>query len=118
MSLDRRDVLQILRYELNFLEQGGSSQENDTARARSPFQGNLTCINFGDPLRRHACRECPLYEFVPEASRAEEVPCHFIPVSPKGATVGELLASGDAGELNAALRWWLRQQIAQLALNT
>jgi len=114
MSEDRRDVLQVLRYELNFLEQGGYSRNVRQGRGISPFQDTLSCLNFGDPLRPHTCRECFLYDFVPDSARSEDVPCHFIPLDQQGTTVAQLLQSGKTSELETALRKWLRDRIAAL----
>ena len=67
MSEDKRDVLEVLRYELNFLEQGGYGNWYSTPWGpASIFQDSLTCPNHGDPTRSHACHECLLYDFVPE----------------------------------------------------
>ncbi len=114
MSEDRRDVLQVLRYELNFLEQGGYSDNVRQGRGISPFQDTLSCLNFGEPTRPHACHECFLYDFVPEQSRTEDVPCHFIPLDEEGSTPGELLKRGDNHRLEAILAKWLRAAIQKL----
>ncbi len=114
MSEDRRDVLQVLRYELNFLEQGGYSRNIRQGGGISPFQDTLSCLNFGEPTRPHTCHECLLYDFVPEESRTEDVPCHFIPLDETGMTVGRLLRAGDNKQLELALANWLRQTIRKL----
>ena len=114
MSEDRRDVLQVLRYELNFLEQGGYSRNIRQGYGMSPFQDTLSCLNFGDPTRPHACQECLLYDFVPEQARTEDVPCHFIPLDDNGITAAQLLISGDNQRLELALQSWLRKTIARL----
>lgn len=114
MSEDRRDILEVLRYELNFLEQGGYSRNLRQGRKISPFQDTLSCLNFGEPLRKHTCQECFLYDFVPEESRTEDVPCHFIPLDEAGTSVSKLLRAGDLSALETALRSWLRNTIAGL----
>ncbi len=113
MSDDRRGVLEVLRYELNFLEQGGYRPAGG-AHSASPFQGNLSCLNFGEPLRPHACHECALYDFVPVAARTEDVPCHHIPIDPAGHTVASFLAAKNFPDLERALKVWLRRIIANL----
>src|SRR5271157_2446461 len=46
MSEDKRDVLEVLRYELNFLEQGGYGNWYSTPWGpASVFQDSLTCPN-------------------------------------------------------------------------
>jgi hypothetical protein len=111
MSGDRRNPLEVLRYELNFLEQGGYDRNLATGKGRSPFQDNLTCLNFGDPLRPHACHECVLYDFVPDAAKSEDVPCHYIPLDPAGHTIHDYLRDGNLVDLERSLKTWLRAAI-------
>lgn len=113
MSEDRRNVLQVLRYELNFLEQGGYSR-NVRQGAISPFRDTLSCLNFGDPLRSHACHECCLYDFVPDDSRTEDLPCHFIRLDGEGTTVATLIKNDSREGLESVLKAWLRATIARL----
>ncbi len=88
MSEDKRDVLDVLRYELNFVEQGGYGNWYSTPWGpASIFQDSQSCLNHGDPTRSHACHECLLYDFVPEQFRTEDVPCHHIPLTGKGVTI-------------------------------
>ena len=54
MSHDVRDVLQVLRFELNYLEQGGFQRDRALLGSESPFQGTFACLNYGDPLGAHA----------------------------------------------------------------
>ncbi|MGE5111411.1 MAG: hypothetical protein ACM3JB_11175 [Acidobacteriaceae bacterium] len=116
MGGDQRDIVEILRYELNCLEQGEFARAIGEGRASSPFQDTLSCLNYGEPLRPHACHECFLYEFVPEHARTEEVPCHHIPLDPAGRTIADFLKSKDAVGLERALKIWLRRTIAELEL--
>ncbi len=116
MPSDHRDVLEILRYELNFLEQGGYGQAKQAERLPSPFRDAQICLNFGDPLRPHACHQCFLYEFVPEDSRTENVPCHYIPLDPSGHRMIDFLKAGDRAGLERALKIWLRRTIEELAV--
>jgi hypothetical protein len=114
MSQDLREVLQLLRYELNYLEQGGYERDRDLLGTESPFLGTFACINFGDPLRAHACRECPLHQFVPDDKQTEEFPCHYIRLSASGETIEELIEKKDPRRLVIALEHWLRATIARL----
>ncbi len=116
MAGNQRDVVEILRYELNFLEQGEFARAIGEGRASSPFQDTMSCLNFGEPLRPHACHECLLYEFVPENARTEEVPCHHIPLDPAGRTIAHFLKNKDTAGLERALKIWLRRTIAELEL--
>jgi hypothetical protein len=115
MSDDRRDVLEILRYELNFLEQGGCGQVRKKGRLPSPFRDTQICLNYCDPLRPHACRNCFLYDLVPEAARTEDIPCHHIPLDPAGRRMIDFLKAGDMAGLERVLKIWLRRTIEELS---
>ena len=72
MSDDKRDVLEVLKFELSFLEQGGYGRSVRTPwKATSAFQDSPSCINFNDPGRPHPCSECLLTDFVPTEAREE-----------------------------------------------
>lgn len=114
MSDDHRDVLEILRYELNFLEQGGYGQVKRNGRLPSPFRDTQICLNYGDPLRPHACRECFLHDFVPENARTEDIPCHYIPLDPAGHRMIDFLRQEDMPGLERVLKIWLRRTIEEL----
>ncbi len=114
MPQDSRELLQILRYELNYLEQGGYDRDRVWLGTQSPFLGTFACINFGDPLRAHACRECLLHQFVPEDKQIEEFPCHYIRLNAAGETIVELIEKNDPHRLVIALQHWLRATIARL----
>ncbi|MGC2208693.1 MAG: hypothetical protein WA532_01165 [Candidatus Korobacteraceae bacterium] len=111
---DVHEVLQLLRFELNYLEQGGFERDKALLGTDSPFLGTFACINYGDPLRRHACRECGLLQFVPEDKQTEEFPCHFIPLNASGETIHSLIEKNDQRRLVIALELWLRSTIARL----
>lgn len=114
MSQNLRDLLQILRYELNYLEQGGYDRDRALPGSESPFLGSNACINFGDPLRSHACLECLLRPFAPEDRQNEDFPCHYIRLNASGETVAELIEKNDPHRLVIALEDWLRATIARL----
>lgn len=114
MSEDRRSVLEVLRYELNFLEQGGYRTKIEDGQSLLPFQGSLSCLNFGEPLGPHACHECLLYDFVPRDARTEEIPCHHIELDPAGHTIASFLNDKNPLDLERALKVWLRRKIADL----
>jgi hypothetical protein len=114
MTQDSRDLLQVLRFELNYLEQGGFARDRALLGTESPFRGTFACLNFGDPLQAHACRECLLFQFVPEDKKTEEFPCHHILLSESGETVAELIEKNDPGRMVTALEYWLRTTIARM----
>lgn len=115
MSDDTRDVLEVLKFELNFLEQGGYGRSVRTPwKPSSIFQDSLTCINFNDPARPHPCSECLLNDFVPTSGQCEDVPCHHIPLNKDGETVDSMERQCNQVELEEALKNWLRETIRRI----
>ena len=112
---DERDVLEVLKFELNFLEQGGYGRSVHAPQTPTRiFQDSISCLNFGDPQRPHPCSECMLIDFVPPSMRNEDVPCHHIPLSPAGETVATLEARDRQQKLEEAVIAWLRAVIARM----
>jgi hypothetical protein len=112
---DNRNLLEVLKFELNFLEQGGYGRSVRTPwKATSLFQDSLTCLNYGEAEKVHPCEECVLYAFVPDGSRNEKVPCHHIPLNRHGDTLASLDRRYNEPEMEEALMQWLRAMIARL----
>jgi hypothetical protein len=115
MAKDERDLLDLLKFELKFLEDGGYGRSPHTPRRRPVvFEDSLTCPNFGDPAHTHPCSECLLIEFVPAELRDQVSPCRLIPLTPKGETADYFYRCGTQLELEEALAGWLRDQISQI----
>ena len=91
MAKDDRDILELLKTELDFIEKGGYGRSVRTPwKATSPFRDSLTCVNYALPEKAHPCAECHLIDFVPADKRSEELPCHAIPLNAAGDTVESL----------------------------
>ena len=115
MPKDDRDILDILKFELDFLEKGGYGRSVRTPwKPTSAFQDSLTCINFGDPYRSHPCNDCLLMQFVPEERRSETVPCHHIALDESGQTVDTLEAQENQEGLEERVKNWLRVTIKRI----
>jgi hypothetical protein len=115
MSDDKRDILEVLKFELSFLEQGGYGRSVRTPwKPTSIFQDSLSCINFNDPERPHPCSECLLNDFVPENYQCENVPCHHIPLNPQGETVDTMERQCNQVEMEEAVKSWLRTTIQRI----
>ncbi len=115
MPHKNRNILEILRFELRFLEEGGYVRSSYAPwRAPYIFEDSPTCLNFRDSARPHPCSECLLTQFVPAESREQEVPCRFIPLDDKGGTVDTLYRTGTQEELLEALRLWLLREIRRI----
>jgi hypothetical protein len=115
MAEDERDELEVLKFELKFIEDGGYGRSPRTPwRPPFVFEDSLSCLNFNDPTRPHPCSECLLMQFVPMERRNQNVPCRFIPITEKGETVNYFYGYGTQEELERALSGWLRSQIQQI----
>jgi hypothetical protein len=115
MSEDKRDILEVLKFELQFLEQGGYGRSVRTPwKPTSTFQDSLSCLNFNDPERPHPCSECFLTDMVPDQLKQEEVPCHHIALNPEGETVHTMERQRNQPELEETLKSWLRKEIQRI----
>jgi len=113
MPKDDRDILELLKTELDFIEKGGYGRSVKTPwRPTSSFRDSLTCVNYALPEKAHPCAECHLIEFVPRDKQSEEIPCHFIPLNPAGETV-ETLETNET-KLEEALKEWMREKIREI----
>jgi hypothetical protein len=114
MPTDNRNVLNVLKFELEFLEQGGYGRlPRESWRPRFVFEDSPTCMNFNSK-DHEPCSECLLTQFVPENARKEQTPCIHIPLSPSGETLESLYRTGSQQEIEEALGAWLRASIGQL----
>lgn len=115
MTNDDRDILEVLKFELSFLEDGGYGRTPHAPwRAPAIFEDSPICPNFCDPARPHPCETCLLEQFVPEGQRSEKIPCRFIPLTESGLTVDDLYRTGSQIEMEEALARWLRCQIQRI----
>jgi hypothetical protein len=115
MAHSERETLDILRFELRFLEDGGYGRSPRTPwRPSLAFLDSPTCLNFNDPSRPNACSGCSLMQFVPAICREESRPCWTIPVGAQGQTVENLYAYGSQVELEETLKAWLRKEISKI----
>ena len=115
MANDNRDLLELLKEELDFIEMGGYGRSVRTPwLPKSIFQDSLSCLNYGYPYRAHPCNECHLIDFVAPEHRTEMVPCHFIPLDEAGDTIESLDSGENQNRTERLLKEWLRNRIAQL----
>lgn len=115
MPRDDRNVLQVLKAELNFVQKGGYGQSpRDPLRAQLVFEDSPSCMNFDALDHPEPCAECFLMQFVPPDKRDEKVPCRHIPMTQDGQTLLDLYHGATQREVEDALTGWLRTAIAQL----
>ena len=115
MAYDDRDILELLKAELDFIEKGGYGRSVRTPwQSKSTFQDSLTCINYSDPERAHPCNECHLLEFVGPENQTQDVPCHFIPLNADGDTIDDLERRDNESRLEREISAWLRARIKEI----
>jgi hypothetical protein len=115
MAKDERDILEILRDELVFIEKGGYGRSVRTPwLPKAIFQDSLTCLNYGYPYRAHPCAECRLLDFVGPEDHSQTVPCHFIPLNDAGKTIDELELEGSEWQTINTVKKWLQGKIGQI----
>lgn len=115
MAKDDRDILDLLKEELDFIEKGGYGRSVRTPwQPKSAFQDSLICINYGYPYRAHPCNECHLLDFVPPEQHSADIPCHQIPLNAQGATIEDLEAADNQPRMEATVKQWLKARIAEI----
>jgi CheY-like chemotaxis protein len=115
MPKDDRDVLEVLKDELDFVEKGGYGRSVRTPwKPTEIFRDSPACINFDDPKLTRPCEDCLLMEFVPPEKRGEQLPCHRIPLNERGETVESLAAQEKQAELEEAVKAWLHAAISRI----
>ena len=115
MRTDERDILELLKDELDFIEKGGYGRSVRTPwQSKSTFQDSLSCINYGYPDHAHPCNECRLLDFVSPENRTQQVPCHFIPLNSDGDTIEDLELQNNQTKLEREVSRWLRARIKEI----
>jgi len=114
MAKNGGDILEALKFELRFLEDGGCGRSPQAPwRPPAIFEDSPICPNFSDPARPHPCDSCMLMEFVPEGRQDDVAPCRFIEIG-KGQTIEDFYRTGTQVEVEEALGKWLRAQIKKI----
>jgi hypothetical protein len=115
MRANLGDVVEMLKIERSILQDGGYGRSVRTPwKENQLFRDSVICLNLGEEMARIPCRECMLWDFVPAEHRAEEIPCHFIPLNDLKESIYSLEQAGKREEAEQALLDWLNRTIAQL----
>lgn len=115
MSNDKRDLLTVLKAELEFVEKGGYRNTDLSAwRPQFIFQDSPTCLNSDPAQSAKPCSECVLNQLVPADLRRRNIPCRYIPLNEQGETIDSFYRCGTREELESALRKWLGTTIHRL----
>jgi len=115
MLADKRDLLQVLKGELEFLEQGGYQNFAKTSwRPPFVFEDSPTCFYSDLPVSRRPCSGCALMRFVPANRRASQAPCRLIPLNAEGETLDSLYRTATPNEIETVVAEWLKSRISTL----
>lgn len=115
MPKDQRELLEVLKFELYFLEKGGYGHSVHTPRKQEfIFEDSPSCMNYDSKENKAPCSECVLTQLVPEEAKTEAVPCRHIPLNENGETLHTLYGHGLEHETEEVFGRWLRETIATL----
>lgn len=115
MTNDGRNVLDVLRAELEFLENAGYHHSARAAwRPQFMFQDSPTCLNSDRAQLAKPCSDCVLMQLIPEDLRDRNIPCRYIPLNESGETVESFYLTGTQEEQETAVAHWLKITITGL----
>lgn len=115
MQKDERDLVEVLKSELEFLIHGeyGRSPKSPW-RPQYIFEDSFTCLNCNSRENPRPCSDCVLMQLVPGECRSEKIPCRYIPFNRSGETLDSLYRSCDQEEIEETVGKWLQDTIRQL----
>lgn len=115
MYKDERDILEVLKAELVFLEEGGYGRSpGESWRQPLIFEDSPSCANYNSTEHSVPCSECVLFQLVPPQFRDKQIPCRFIPFNAEGDTLVSLGRHSDQLEIEEIFGNWLRKNIAAI----
>ncbi len=115
MQKDERDLLEVLKSELQFLEDGGYGRSPRTPwRPQYIFEDSPTCMNYDSKDNPGPCSDCVLMPLVPPERRSEKIPCRHIPFNASGETLDSLYRCSTQQETEETVGAWLRVTIQRL----
>jgi hypothetical protein len=113
MYKDERDLLDVLKAELAFLEKGGYGRSpRESWRQPLIFEDSPSCMNYDSKDHADPCSACILFQLVPPQFRGNQIPCRYIPLNKEGETLDSLYRSSHQFEVEEVFGNWLRRMIA------
>jgi hypothetical protein len=113
MYKDERDLLDVLKAELVFLEKGGYGRSpRESWRQPLIFEDSPSCMNYDSKEHADPCSACVLFQLVPPQFRGNQIPCRCIPLNAEGETLDSLYRSAQQFEVEEVFGNWLRRMIA------
>jgi len=115
MHKDERDLLDVLKFELEFVEKGGyNPSPRDPRKTSLFFEDSPTCMNYDSKDSPGPCNDCVLMGLVPPEQRNQTIPCRHIPLDAAGHTLDSLYRQAEVGEISEIYENWLRGAIQKL----
>lgn len=115
MQRDERDLLEVLKAELEFLNSGGYARVPGSGwRPVYIFEDSPACMNHDYEVNPGSCGDCVLLQLVPPEFRTDKHPCRRIPLNTAGETLDSLYRYGDERETEEKVRAWLQATITEL----
>jgi len=115
MHKDERDLLDVLKFELQFLEKGGYGRSpREPWRPQFIFEDSPTCMNYDCKDCKDPCTECVLIHLVPPDQRGQEIPCRHIRLNETGETLDSLYRYADDRDIADTVRAYLRNTIERI----
>jgi len=115
MNKEENDLLEALKFELEFFEKGGYyPSPREPWKLHYIFEDSPTCMNYHSKGNPAPCSECALIDLVPPEARSQAIPCRHIPLNAQGETLALLYSYADQRELGDVYGNWLRATIAAL----
>jgi hypothetical protein len=113
MYKDERDLVDVLKAELGFLEKGGYGRSpRESWRQPLIFEDSPSCMNYDSKDRAEPCSSCVLFQLVPPQFRGKQIPCRHIPFNAEGETLDLLGRYSDQFKVEGIFGNWLRTTIA------
>jgi hypothetical protein len=115
MQKDARDLLDVLKFELQFLEDGGYGRSPRSPwRPQYIFEDSVTCMNYDSKENPGPCSDCVLMQLVRPERGSEKIPCRHIPFSTSGETLDSLYRYSNRRETEETVAAWLSATIQGL----
>jgi len=116
MQKDERDLLDVLKFELDFVEKGGyNPSPREPRKMNFIFEDSPTCMNYDSKDNPGPCNECVLMGLVPPDQRNQTIPCRHIPLDAAGQTLDSLYRQAEPREITEIYEKWLRATIGKLS---
>lgn len=115
MSKDKRNLLDVLKKELEFVEAGGYRNPARAAwRPQFMFQDSPTCLNFESSDHPQPCNDCIVSQLLPVEAALRKTPCRYIPLNEQGDTLDLLYRTATEKETEVKFIDWLKTTITRL----